>query len=292
MASDPQDHALHPRLSVKATRPITRYRTTIYSDLSRTDMDDIQGSLSKMKKKFKQRLTGKKHKPDGTGASPGEETPDSTSSLPQPDPHVVADESNDQEGDRADAAGERAPSTVRPPQPDGPESVPARGNDNRQEGVEAGVDGEEADQNDSHPCSDVEVAVGSGRSGELEAVDPSPSTPSISHGAEPGGTWTWLFWFLFLIALSDNVDTSALPNRGPEAVRPDESLEPGTAADEEKSNPKPMASPTAELLREVRDSPGGYGSLKSVAKSLCSILDSCEVWPPSRALVSRCSWSF
>jgi len=244
-----------------------------------------------MKKKFKQQLTGKKHRPDGTGANPGEETPDSTSSLPQPNPHVVADESH-KKRDRADAAGERASSTVRPPQPDGPESVPARGNDNRQEGEEADVDEREASQKDSHPNPDVEVMVGSGRSGELEAVDPSPSTPSISHGAEPDGTWTWLFWFLSLIAPSDNVDTSALPNHGPEAVRPDESLEPSAAADDKKSNPKPTASPTAELLREVRDSPGGYGLLKCVAKSLCSILDNCEVWPPSRTLVSRCSRSF
>ena len=180
---------MHPRLSVKATRPIIHYRTTIYpivSDPSDIDMHNIRASLSRTKKKFNQRLTGRKHKPDGTG----EETPDSTSSLPQPDPHVVADESNDQEGNRTDAAGERASSTVRPPQPDGPESVPAHGNDNRQEGGEAGVDGGESGQKDSHPRSDIEVTVGSGRSGELETVNPSPSTPSISHGAEPDGMWT------------------------------------------------------------------------------------------------------
>jgi len=96
---------------------------------------------------------------------------------------------------------------------------------------------------------------------------------------------------LSLIAPSDNVDAFVLPNYGPEAVRPDESLEP-SAADEKKSNPKPTASPTAKLLRELRDSPGGYGLLKSVAKSLCSTLDNCEVWPPSCTLLSRCSRSF
>jgi len=152
-------------------------------------MNNLQVLLSKRKNQFKQRLTRKKHKPDGTAASPGEETPDSTSSLPQPDPHVVADDRNDQEGNRTDVAGERASSTIRPPQPDGPESVLARGNNNRQEGGEADVDGGEASQKDSYSHSDVEVAVGSGRSGELEAVDPPPSTPPILHDAEPDGTW-------------------------------------------------------------------------------------------------------
>ena len=189
-ASGPQDHALHPRLSVKATRPIIHYRTTIYTNPSNTDMGNIQSSLSKMKNKFKQRLTGRKRRPDGTGANPGEGRADTTNPPPQPDPHAIADESHDLEGDGANAAGEQASSTVRPPQPDGPESVPARGNNNRQEGGEADVDGGEASEKDSHPNP-----VGGGRSGELEAVDPSPSTPSISHGAEPNGTWTWLFWF-------------------------------------------------------------------------------------------------
>jgi len=145
-------------------------------------MDNIQASFSRTKKKFKQRLIGRKRKPDGTGANPGEGRADSTSSLPQPEPRVVADESHDREGNRADAAGGQASSTVRPPQPDGPESTPVRGNDNRQEGGEAEVDGGEASQKDSH-----QNPVGGGRSGGLEAVDPSPSTP-ISHCAEPDST--------------------------------------------------------------------------------------------------------
>jgi len=151
-------------------------------------MDNIRASLSRTKKKFKQQLTGRKRKPDGTGANPGEGKVDSTSSLPQPEPHAIADESHDLEGDRADAAGEQASSTVRPAQPDGPESVPARGNDNRQEGREADADGGETSQKGSYPYPDVEVSVGSGRSGELEAVGPSPSTPSISHAVEPDST--------------------------------------------------------------------------------------------------------
>ena len=93
---------------------------------------------------------------------------------------------------------------------------------------------------------------------------------------------------LSLTVPSENVDNPALPDHGPEVIRPAESLEPSAVVDKKKSNSKPTASPTAELLREVRDSPGGYGLLKSVAASLCSILDNCEVWPPSRTLVSQC----
>jgi len=129
-------------------------------------MDDIRASLSRTKKKFKQRLTGKKRKPDGTGDDPGGEMTDSAPSLPQPELF----------------------STDRPPQPDGPESVPARGSDNCQERGEIDIDGGEASQMDSRSRSDVEVAVGSGRSGEPEGVYPPPSSPSVSHGAEPDST--------------------------------------------------------------------------------------------------------
>jgi len=150
-------------------------------------MDDIRGSLSKMKKKAKRLLTGKKRKPDGTATNPGEGF-NPASSVPQPEPHVVVGESYDGEGDKADAAGEPVFSTDQPPQPDGPESVPAHGSDGGQEGGEPDVDGGEASQMDSHPRPDVEVAVGSGHSEEHEGVHPSPSTPSISHDGKPDGT--------------------------------------------------------------------------------------------------------
>jgi len=150
-------------------------------------MDDIRSSLSKTKKKLKQRLTGRKRKPDGTGANPGEEGADSTSSLPQPGPHVVSDESHARDGDGAKAAGEQAFSTDPPPHPDGPESVPAHGDDDNQEGGEADIDGGEAIQSHSRSHLEVEAAVGSGHSEGL-GVYPSPSTPSISHGMEPDST--------------------------------------------------------------------------------------------------------
>ena len=242
-------------------------------------MDDLRGSLSEAKKRLKHRLglAGRKRKTNGTGGNPGGEEPGSTSPFPQPEPHVAVDKDHDGEGDRANAAEEPVYSTG-PPQQDGPESVSAHGVDDGQEGGEAAVDGGEASKMDSHPHPDVEVAVGSEHSGEPEGVDPSPSTPSISHGGEPDSTWTWFFWSLYLITPSDNIATSALPECGPKVVRPDETLKPSTVADEKKSQWKSSVSTTNELLRAVRDSASAFGPLISIARSLCSILDNCEVW--------------
>jgi len=99
-----------------------------------------------------------------------------------------------------------------------------------------------------------------------------------------------LFWLLPLIVPSDNVDTSALPNYGPEVVRPDQTLEPSVSVDEKKLNCK--FTTATELLRGVRDSAGAFGPLKSIARSLYFILGNCEVWLPSRTLNSQCLQSF
>jgi len=148
-------------------------------------MDDIRDSFSKMKIKFKHRLTGRERKPDGAGGSPGEERADSTSSLPQPESRVVAGESYDREEDGADGTGERDSSTDRLK----PESAPVCGSDNGLEGGEADTDGGEAGQRRSYPHPDVEVAVGSEHGGKLErGVHPSPSTPSILHSGKPDST--------------------------------------------------------------------------------------------------------
>ena len=137
---------------------------------------------------LKHQLTGRKPKPDRTAADPNGETTDSTSSLPQPEPHVVPGGSHDQEGDRASKAGERVFSTGQPPQPAERESaMPAHEDDN-------GRGGEVAD---------VDVAAGSGRSGESEEVHPSPSAPSISHGGGLNSTRTRSFWSLSLTIPSD-----------------------------------------------------------------------------------------
>ena len=73
-----------------------------------------------------------------------------------------------------------------------------------------------------------------------------------------------------LIAPLDNVDAST-------GLRPDESLQQNIAVDERKSHQKSTASATAELLRGVSDSASAFGPLKSIARSLCFILDNREV---------------
>jgi len=233
-------------------------------------MVNIWGSLLKMKRKFKHRSTLDSERADSTG------------SLPQPEPHIDAGESSGRgrdERDGADATGERVFSTDQLPQPDGLEPVPARRNDSDQEGREADIDRGETGQRCSGPHPDVEVVLGRGPSGELGGVCPCPF---------PNGTRILLFPLMSLIALSVNLDASVLPDRGPETARPDKIIEPSAAADEKTSNIKPNASATAELLRGVRDSSGAFGPLKSVARSLCFILDNSEVWPPSHTFDLRC----
>jgi len=277
-----------PNQSHEANHPLSHHHLR----RSNVDMDDIRGSLSKMKKKVKHRLTGKR-KPDQTEANPGGKKADSTSTLPQPGLRAVVGESHDREGGRADVTDKRVLSMDRPAQL---ESAPAGGGDNSQEGEEANVGGREVGQRSSQPHPDVDVAVGSGRKGEAESVYPSPSAPSISHGGEPDSAYQmWWFRSLLLIAASDDVDISALLDHGPEVpevARPDGTLELGTATDEKRSNYKPAASVTTELLRGVRDSAGAFGPLKFVAKSLCSVLDNCEVWPHSRRFDPQHSRSF
>ena len=61
----------------------------------------------------------------------------------------------------------------------------------------------------------------------------------------------------------------------------DEGAGPSAAADESKPGWKSTASSSAKLLlRGVRDSADAFGPLKSVAGSLCFILENCEVRPP------------
>ena len=79
-----------------------------------------------------------------------------------------------------------------------------------------------------------------------------------------------------MIVSSDNVDTFTPPDYGLEVVHPDETLEPSAAVDK-KSSRRFTASATSELLCGVRDSAGAFGPLKFIARSLCFILDNCEV---------------
>ena len=109
--------------------------------------------------------------------------------------------------------------------------------------------------------------------------DPSPSLPSTLEGGKPDSTWRRLMQLLPLIACLDNTNTSAVPDNVHEALNANQNeLE---TASGNKSNWKPTASATAKLLlRGVRDSTDAFTPLKSVAASLCFILENYEVRLP------------
>ena len=164
--------------------------------LHRLNIDmGFRDSFSKLKKKVKHRLTGRKPKPNETGADVGGERVDSTGSRPESEPHVVAGGSHDQGGKEPDAEGGQVLSTIRLPQSDELGSMLASESVNNRGRRGADVDGGEVEQVYSHLHSDVEVVEGSepveGRDideEKVERVDPSPSTTSIPHDRKPNST--------------------------------------------------------------------------------------------------------
>jgi hypothetical protein len=239
--------------------------------------------FSKLKKKVKHRLAGGKHKPGRTGPDAGGETIDAAGSLPRPEPHVVVGGGSDQGGSGANAVGEQVFPANQPLRPGEPVLAPGGGGEDDQGGGEAGVDGREGSQRRS-------VGSGPGRDGDgadggtVEQVHPSPSTPPLVQSGNPDGTRTQLFWFQPLIVPSNNVlDTSTAPDHVPGVLGPDKTVESNVTPDEKKSDWKSTASATAKLLlRGVRDSSDAFGPLKSVASSLCFILENCKVRSSSR----------
>ena len=69
-------------------------------------MDDIRESFSRFKKDVKDRLTGRKHKADGTPGGELEERVDPSGSPLRPEPHPVTENDSEPEGDEFDAEGE------------------------------------------------------------------------------------------------------------------------------------------------------------------------------------------
>ena len=123
-------------------------------------MDKIRGSVSRLKKKVKHRLTRSKRESGATGAGAHGESVDPAGPPPPTEPPIVAGGRHDQDGSGANADGRRVRSADKPQQPDEPGSVPAHGSKNNQDGKDA--DGEEA--------------------------EPSPPTPSIPQSGTPDRT--------------------------------------------------------------------------------------------------------
>ena len=152
----------------------------------------FRDSFSRLKKKVKHQLTGRKSKRNETGADVGV---DSTGSLSGAEPHVVAGGSRDKEGEGANVGGGQVISTARPQQ-DEPGSESGRGSGNDQGRKGADISGREVNETHSHLHSDVEVAEGSGPA-EGKDIDgenverpvyPSPSTALVPHDGKPDST--------------------------------------------------------------------------------------------------------
>ena len=146
-------------------------------------MDNILDSLSKKGKKLKDRLRGKKHKPDRTGANTPGEIAGSSGSLLRPEPRIVA---GGHDGEESRTSTDVQQDRSRGPSPQ-PEPTPAGGGDDAQQKGEADVDEKEVSQSHSRLDPDVEAVVDSGASQEVERVYPSPST------GEPDSTRTASF---------------------------------------------------------------------------------------------------
>ena len=227
-------------------------------------------SLTKQGRKLKQRLRGKKNKPNRTGADNAEERVDSSSSLLRPAPHIVAG-GHGGAGSRTSGDERRIDSEDRSPQPE-PVSV---------EGRQEGGDEKEVSKEHSRPDVDAGVVEGTRASQEAKRAHPSSSDPSAPPPTgEPESARRLLFQMLYLTILSGNTDAAA-PYHEPDDIRPSENAGPSAAADEKKSDWKSTASASAKLiLRVARDLADAFPPLKSVAGGLCFILENCEVGPP------------
>jgi len=139
-------------------------------------MGDIFDSFSKKGRKLKDRLRGKKHKPDRTGADTTGEIAGSSGSVLRPEPHVVVG-GRDGDGDRTSTDTQQDCSRDQSPQP---EPMSAGGSDDARKRREADVGEKEVSQGHPRLDPDLGVVMDSGASREVERIYPSPST------GEPG----------------------------------------------------------------------------------------------------------
>jgi len=173
-----------------------------------TDMD-MREAFSRLRKKIPR--SGSKRKPDRTGADTSGERADAMGSPPPSDHHLVV---GGGQGRRASTDGWLAHLMDRPQQTNYPEPVPARVSETDRGGREAGVDGGEISQR--HRVGPGSRPSRDGKDVDTEGVGRvylSPSTPSDPHSGKPNSTRTRLFHVLPLIAPSENVGASTIPDR-------------------------------------------------------------------------------
>ena len=241
----------------------------------------IRDRVSRLKEKLDLRSKGKRRKPDGAGSGTDGEGAGPAGSLPRPITDVVAG-GHDGGGDGSNADEHQVHSRDQPSRPDMPVSAL------NEQGGRADVDGEEVGLR--HLClgSGVAVAVGSGPGQEWNGADGekveqvySPmSVSSIPRDGGYEGMWTRSIRLLFLIIPSGGAGTYTVPDHAPglEVLHTSNDANPSAAPDKDSPN---SVSAAARILCGVRDSPNTFGPLRSIARALCFILESCDVCCPS-----------
>ena len=217
----------------------------------------FQSLFSKLKKKLKH--LGSKRKPGGTGAGADGEGADPAGLVPQPVPYLAAGGGHDGGQGGSNADGCQVHSIDKPPRPDNPETVP-----NDEEGGVGDVDRWEGGATDE---------------GEGKEFHSRLLAPSIPCSREPDGVWAPSFQLLPLIVPSDNIGTPAIPDCILEVPHPGEAgeaVEPSTTTDENTLGRDIFA--TVDLLCGVRDCANAFSPLRSIAGTLCFILEKCKVW--------------
>lgn len=233
----------------------------------------LRNPLSGLKKKMKRRLAGGGHEPE-RGPDVSGERVDETSSLPQQE-HLLAEGEHDrlQSGNKDDADGRRVGSTDPLPHSDDSGFVPVDRSGRSGGEREAIVEGREADERNLHVRPGIEDVVEGEPNqegndidgGKISLVNPPPESMQTTH-----------FQPLPLIASSGNVDDSAILDHAQQVLGTNQ-RESG-AADENKPSRKSTLSANAKsTLLRIKESSYVYPPLKSIAESLCFILDNFEV---------------
>ena len=239
----------------------------------------VRDSLSKLRARLKPKSKERRHKPDGTGSGSDGEGAVQAGSLPRPVSDVEVG-GRDGGGGGSNTHPLQVRSTDWLLQPDEPGSVSGG------RGVEGGtdLDGGKAIRRHSHLYADAGVVPASG-SGQGEGTNEEEgdefhsrsSTPSTPRDRDSNGAWTWLSSSLPLIIPSDNVGSSIVPDSVLGVPHPGENIGLCATLNENKSDGVPPEPAALKSLRRARDTPNGLSSLRSVAGTLCSILECCGV---------------
>jgi hypothetical protein len=120
---------------------------------------------------------------------------------------------------------------------------------------------------------------------------PAPSAPSTLHGGNAGrARLSTSTQPLPMITSSGDTDNPFILDRVREPTKPSaHALDPGFVS-ESAANRKSTAPATPNaILRGIAESSNAYTPLKSVARSLSTIMGNCEVRFPSRTFDPQCS---